>query len=132
MEKLNKIREMVCDELDSIAKRGELSPGSLETLDKLTHTLKSIDTVLAMHEYSDGASYDGPDAGNMGGMSGARGRSRRTGRYVSRDGGYSGRRVSYDGARDELAQHVEELMAYAKDEPTRQMIERFKRDLETA
>lgn len=132
MEKLRKIREMVCDELDSIAKRGELSAGSLETLDKLTHTLKSIDTVIAMSDYDDGgASYDGADGGSMGGMSGRRGRSRTTGRYVSRDGGYSGRGgMSYDGARTELMSHVDELMGMATDEPTKQMIRRFKAELE--
>lgn len=134
MEKLRKIREMVCDELDSIAKRGELSAGSLETLDKLTHTLKSIDTVIAMSDYDEGgASYDGADGGSMGGMSGRRGRSRTTGRYVSRDGGYSGRRdgsISYDGARTELMEHVNEMMDMASDEPTRAMIRRFKSELE--
>lgn len=135
MEKLRKIREMVCDELDSIAKRGELSAGSLETLDKLTHTLKSIDTVIAMGDYEGGASYDGADGGAMGGgVSGRRGRSRTTGRYVSRDGGYSGRRydggMSYAGARDELMAHVDELMGMADDEPTRAMIRRFQSELE--
>lgn len=138
---LTKIKEMLCDELDIIAKRGELSPGSLETVDKLTHSLKSVETVLAMNGYDeDGTSYDGGNGGNAGGgMSGARGRNARRdsmGRY-SREGGYSGRRnsgyrVSYDGARDELVEHVEELMNMAKDEPTRQMIERFKRELESA
>lgn len=128
---LYKIKEMVCDELDEIAKKGELSPGSLETLDKLTHTLKSLETVIAMEEYGgEGASYEG-------GMSGARGR---TG-YVRRDsmGRYSrdGRRwrdehgaMSYDGARDELMEHVDELMGMASDEPTKQMIRRFKSELE--
>lgn len=135
MEKLRKIREMVCDELDSIAKRGELSAGSLETLDKLTHTLKSIDTVIEMGDYDGGASYDGADGGAMGGgVSGRRGRSRTTGRYVSREGGYSGRRydggMSYAGARDELMSHVDELMGMAEDEPTRAMIRRFKAELE--
>lgn len=131
---LGKIREMVCDELDNIAKRGELSPGSLEALDKLTHTLKSIVTVEAMEDYSDGTSYDGA---NGGGMSGARGRTgnvRRDsmGRY-SRDGGRRWRDehgMSYDGARSELMEHVDELMGMASDEPTKQMIRRFKAELE--
>lgn len=135
---LNKIKEMLCDELDNIAKRGELSPGSLETVDKLTHSLKSVVTIMATEDYDEGgASYDGADGGAMGGYSGRRGRSRTTGRYVSRDGGYSGRRgysrdggMSYDGARDELMEHVDELMGMASDEPTKQMIRRFKSELE--
>lgn len=142
MKSLEKIKEMVCDELDNIAKRGELSAGSLETADKLTHTLKSIVTIEAMEDYGDGASYDGGNTGGNtgggGGMSGRRGRSRTTGRYVSREGGgYSGRRgysreggMSYDGARDELMEHVDELMGMADDEPTKQMIRRFKAELE--
>lgn len=129
---LNKIKEMLCDELDNIAKRGELSPGSLETVDKLTHSLKSVVTILAMEDYGEGgASYDG---GAMGGVSGRRGRSRTTGRYVSREGGSGGRRydggMSYAGARDELMSHVDELMGMAEDEPTRAMIRRFKSELE--
>lgn len=138
MKSLEKIKEMLCDALDDYAKKGELTAGSLSAIDTLTHSLKSIVTIMAMEDYDEGgASYDG---GNMGGgMSGARGRSRTTGRYVSRDGGYSGRRdwrdergMSYDGARTELIEHVDELMGMAQDEPTRAMIRRFKSQLETA
>lgn len=134
---LSKIKEMLCDALDEYAKKGELSAGSLSAIDTLTHSLKSVTTILAMEDYDeDGASYDGANGGNAGGgMSGARGRNARRdsrGRF-SRDGGRrGGYRVSYDGARDELVEHVEELMDMAKDEPTRQMIERFKRELENA
>lgn len=129
---------------------GELSGSDLEYVDKLTHSIKSIKTTMAMIEADDGFSREGGGSyagGNRGGgggrsregggMSGARGRSRRTGRYVSREGGMSGRRgysreggMSYDGARDELMEHVEELMGMADDEPTKQMIRRFKMELE--
>lgn len=57
----------------------QLSGKDLEDIDKMAHTLKSLSAYEAM-------------AGNSGyeGDSYARGRSRTTGRYVSRDGGYSG------------------------------------------
>lgn len=61
----------------------QMSGQELEHIDKMTHTLKSLETIEAMRgEYG----YDG--------TSNARGRSRMTGRYVSRDegpryGGYS-------------------------------------------
>ena len=128
---LYKIKEMLCDALDEYAKKGELNGGALSTIDTLAHALKSVETIIAMRGYDeDGASYEG-------GMSGARGR---TG-YVRRDsmGRYSrdGRRwrdehggMSYDGARDELMEHVDELMGMASDEPTKQMIRRFKSELE--
>lgn len=131
---LYKIKEMLCDALDEYAKKGELNAGALSTIDTLAHALKSVETIIAMREYDeDGTSYEG-------GMSGARGRTgnvRRDsmGRY-SREG-YSGRRgysreggMSYDGARDELMEHVDELMGMASDEPTKQMIRRFKSELE--
>ena len=53
MEKMHELREMLCAELDKVAKRGELSAGSLDVVDKLTHSIKSIDTIMAMKgEYS--------------------------------------------------------------------------------
>lgn len=47
---LNKIEDMLCDELEKIAEQGELTAGSLDTVDKLTHSLKSIETILAMKD----------------------------------------------------------------------------------
>lgn len=47
---LDKIKEMVCKELDDIASRGELTAGSLDTVDKLTHSLKSIVTIKSMED----------------------------------------------------------------------------------
>jgi hypothetical protein len=67
-------------ELDEKFSNGaKMNAQELEHIDKMAHALKSLVTYEAMvgnSEYS-GDSY-------------ARGRSRTTGRYVSRDGGYSG------------------------------------------
>lgn len=62
--------------------KAQMSSQDLEHIDKMSHALKSLATYDAMkgHSEYDGGSY-------------ARGRSRATGRYVSRDGGYS--RESY-------------------------------------
>lgn len=124
---------------------GELSGSDLEYIDRLTHTLKSIKTTAAMIEAEDGYSYTGGMSyagmrGGRRGMSGARGVRRDSmGRYTSRDGGYSGRHgydrrggMSYDGARDELMEHVDELAEMAKDEETKAMIQKFKRELKDA
>ena len=46
------IRDMLCDELDNIAEQGEITTGSLDIIDKLTHSIKSIDTIMAMEESS--------------------------------------------------------------------------------
>jgi len=48
---MHELRKMLCMELDKITKRGEIAtPQTLEIIDKLTHSIKSIDTILAMQE----------------------------------------------------------------------------------
>ena len=96
MHKMEELRDMLCKELEAITDRGELSAGSLDIVDKLTHSIKSIDTILAMENYDDYSNdemyYDD--------RSEARGRGRNAkrdsmGRY-SRDR-YSRDRYSRDG-----------------------------------
>ena len=58
MEKdMYELREMLMDELHKIVTKGELTAGSLETIDKLTHSIKSVDTICAMKD--GGYSKDG-------------------------------------------------------------------------
>ncbi len=69
MEKYRELEEMLCDEIDRITERKELNSGSLDMLDKLTHTLKSLKTIDAMDEYSedDGYSHDSMSYARRGG-----------------------------------------------------------------
>lgn len=140
------LRDMLCEELDKVAEQGELTAGSLDLVDKLTHSIKSIDTILAMEEYEDGYSGDGmmynggsSYRGGRGGNSYARGRRgnvRRDsmGRY-SRDsyarGGRGGSRgYSRDEAKDELMEHLHMMMKDANDEETRRMVQKWIRQAE--
>lgn len=83
-DKMHKILEQkMCHELELLEQKytnnqGELSAADVEKIDKLYHALKSMATYNAMKEAEE---YE------EGGMSGRRGRSPMTGRYVSRDGG---------------------------------------------
>ncbi len=80
MERYAELETMICDEIDKIADRRELNGSSLEMLDKLTHSLKSLKTIDAMDGYSEGS-----------GMSYDRGYDRRRdgmGRYASEDRRY--------------------------------------------
>ena len=52
MHKMEELKEMLCRELEEITKKGELSAGSLDAVDKLTHSIKSIETIMAMNDYS--------------------------------------------------------------------------------
>ena len=90
MKELYELKDLVCDELKEYGKKGEISMGNLDVIDKLSHTLKSLDTIIAMEEsgysgyYPGGIHYD--DYSGRG-SSYARGRNARRdsmGRY-SRD-----------------------------------------------
>lgn len=140
---LYELCEVISRKLDEAEKKiridgGELSGGDLDYIDKLTHILKSLETVIAMKEaekdggYSGrympmhgydvrrGNSYaDGRD-GRNGGNSYARGRGRGAkrdsrGRY-SREGGYS-----YAEEMDGVIADIEELIDDLPEEKRRKV-----------
>ena len=77
------------DKMDEKYMKGtQLSGADLEDINKMAHTLKSLKTYEAM---SGNSEYDGSYD------SYARGRSRTTGRYVSRDGD-RGNGMAYEGS----------------------------------
>lgn len=130
MQKMEELREMLCEELDKITKKGELSTGSLDVIDKLTHSIKSIDTIMAMED----AGYS-----NESGYSYARGRGRNArrdsmGRYSRDDRMYSdnsyNRNYSRRDAKEELATELRELKMDAKDPETSKMIDHWIKQLE--
>lgn len=134
MHVYEELKEMLCNELENIAKKGELTAGSLETVDKLTHSIKSIETIMAMNEYADDYSYENRPNGNMstrnyrGGHSYARGR----GRNARRDsmGRYSNG-YSYDDAKADMIDQIRDIMQDAPDEQTKKEFQRFVSKLET-
>lgn len=119
MEYMHELKEMLCDELMQIADKGELTAGSLDTIDKLTHSIKSIATIMAMEdsEYS----YEN---GNMGGnMNSYRGNSYRGGSYR----GYAQRRDSRGRySRNSYARRG----GYSRDEETEKMVEKLEKMME--
>ena len=95
MEYMYELKEKLCQELDEIARKGELGAGDLEIVHKLTDTIKNLDKIEMLED--DGYSQEGYS--REGGNSYARGSSyaNRGKHYVrghySRDGrgGYSRR-----------------------------------------
>lgn len=118
------LKEMLCEELEQIVKGGELTSSTLDAVQKLTHSLKSVETIMAMEDYSgdeSGRSYDGSYEGGSG-RSYRRGRSSVTGRYISRASGrYSRDYSGHDGLKEKL----EELMEDAPDDQSRQELQRL-------
>ena len=92
MKALYDLKDKLQDELDEIARKPEMSAGDLETVHKLTDTIKNIDKICALEEdggYSEAGDYEGGAYGR-GSSYANRGKHYVRGHY-SRDGrgGYS-------------------------------------------
>jgi len=92
MNEIYELKEMLMKELEEYGAKGELTSGSLEVIDKLSHAIKNLCKIIEAaeeEEYSmaDG-SYDGGSYARGGGRGGNRGGSYRGGSY----------RGSYDGS----------------------------------
>lgn len=118
---------------------GELSGADLEYVDKLTHSLKSIKTTIAMIEAEDEDGYSGhywpmSYEGNDGGMSNARGGNRGGSSYrnsYARGRGRNARRDSmgrYSRAGD-FRGMLEEAMENAPNEQTREKLRRMMQEM---
>lgn len=145
MRDMDKLKEMLCNELDEFTRKGELSAGSLDAIHKLTDTIKNIDKIEMLDEVSDyseyaerksysrrGASYHDnsyDDSGN----SYARRRRDSMGRYA-RDGYDRGtsRNYSRAEAKDRIMNQIEDLMSDAQTEKERQVLQRAMQSLENA
>ena len=124
MHTLEKLRDMLMDELAHCAEKDSLSTNSLYTVDKLTHAVKSIDTILAMEDagYSnDGYSY-------------ARGRRRDSmGRYsrdYNRGNSYRNMGYSREDAKEYLVDQLREISMGA-DGDHKMMIDEWIRQVES-
>lgn len=92
MHEFYELKEMLMEEVKKIAKKGELTAGSLETVDKLLNSIKNACKIIMYDEYSDEGEYS-----QEGGYSNARGGGRGRGSNARRDsmgrysseGGYS-------------------------------------------
>ena len=145
MEYIEKIKKMLCKELDEYAMKGKISGSDLDMIWKLTDTVKNLDKIEMLE---DGESYDGysemREYPYMGGSSYARGR----GRYAKRDsmGRYSSddrmsydnyseermdRRYSRDDAKDHLMDKMGEMMTSANEEQ-REILKDAMRKIERA
>lgn len=137
-------KDLLKQELDQIVKKGELSAGSLETIDKLLNSIKNACKIIMYDEYSeDGYS----NAGEGGGMNSRRAYAYRRdsrGRY-SNEEGYStarggrggnrggGSRRSYaydDGEKEEKVEMLREMMQEVGSEEERRALQKIIRRME--
>ena len=110
------LRNMLCDELDELARKGELGAGDLEIAHKLTATIKNIDKIEMMED--GGYSRDGDWQSGMRGaydrdMSNARRGTHYVRGHYSRDGGIAN-----------MKRQLQEMLDNADDESIRRAIQR--------
>lgn len=137
MHRLEEFKQMLMRELEDIAKKGELSAGSLDAVDKLTHSIKSICYII--------------DSMDDEGSSGARGRGRNARRdsmgrysnddmmydmsydgrsYENRGGNRSNRSGRYSRDNDEIMEQLRELEMNTDDSKVKRMIREWMKQVE--
>lgn len=84
MHELYELKEMLCKELEEYGRKGDLSAGSLEIVDKLAHALKNLDKIIETKEEESG------EYSSAGGEGSYRGGSYRGGSYRYDDGMMTG------------------------------------------
>ena len=148
MHKLYELKEKLLQELEEYGRK-ELSTGTLDVVDKLSHAIKNICKIIEMKEDEE---YSGDMMGGMGGTSYARGGNRGGSRGGSYRGSYEGRGGSYARGRgsnarrdsmgryssergysrdgEDLADQLRDLMEDAPDETIRRDMERLLRKVE--
>lgn len=130
---MEKIKDMLCEELDEYAKKGELSAGALDTIHKITDTIKNLDKIEMLEDdggYSE--RYYPYEMYFDGGNSYARRRDSR-GRYTrdggrgrdGRDSGASyarGRSYSRDEGKESMIKKLEDMIDMASTDKEREAL----------
>lgn len=68
MDEIYNLKEMLCKELEEYGRKGEMSAGTLEIVDKLAHAVKNLGKIIEMYE-EESYSSEGGGQGGRGGMS---------------------------------------------------------------
>ena len=137
MEYMHELKEKLCDELEEIARKGELGAGDLEIVHKLTDTIKNLDKIEMLEDggYSQAGDWEIEGRAYNRGSSYARRKRDSMGRY-SRDWRddrmMPNRMYSRADAKDEMMDQMEDLMNKAGSEREREAIRRCMNQLENA
>lgn len=128
---MHELKEKLCEELEEIARKPEMSAGDLEAAHKLTDTIKNIDKIEMLEEddgYSRAGDWEADMRGTYARGSSYRGRKRDSmGRY-SRDGRIGG--YSRHDSKEAMMEQAREMMEDATNEREREAIRRFMTELE--
>lgn len=130
MKVYEQIKDMLCDELEEIAKQKQLSSSTLDTLDEVVDIVKDIDTIMAMEQEYGYSGNDGYSQGYYGRMPiymyddadmAREGRSYARGRGSNAARDSRGRYMS-DGYSGDTKEELQHLMSTAKNDREREAI----------
>lgn len=134
MDYMHDLKEKLCDELEEIARKGELGAGDLEIVHKLTDTIKNLDKIEMLEEdggYSQAGDWEMEGRAYNRGNSYARRKRDSMGRY-SRDGRMMRGGYSRHDAKEAMMDQMEALMEQAGSEKEREAIRRCMNQLENS
>ena len=119
MEYMHELKDKLCDELDEIARKGELGAGDLEIIHKLTDTIKNLDKIGMLEDgYSQAGDWEIEGRAYNRGNSYARRKRDSMGRY-SRDGRAmryrDDRMYSRAEAKEDIMDQIEDMMGDANE-----------------
>lgn len=132
------LKDMLCDAVEEYSKKNELTGKDVEAIHVLTDTIKNIDKIMIMDEsgeYSQAGNWEAMGRGHFGdysrnydeGGNSYRGRKRDSmGRYSRA----RGRRDYSRNGGDDMMEHIDMMMEEAETPQEREMIKRFKKELE--
>lgn len=99
MHRIERLRDNLCEELEKVAKKDEISTSDLEIIDKLAHSIKNIDKIMGQGEnsYEQSRGSYGQSNRSYGQSNGSYGQS--NGSYEQSNGSYGrGSYNSYEGS----------------------------------
>lgn len=122
------LRNMLCDELDELARKGELGAGDLEIAHKLTDTIKNIDKIEMMEDdgYSRDGDYSRDDDYSRGGdwQADMRGTYGRGSSYARRGTHYVRGHYSRADSMEHLREQINDMMRETNDERVKEALRR--------
>ena len=116
------LRNMLCDELDELARKGDLGAGDLEIAHKLTDTIKNIDKIEMMED--DGYSRDGDYSRGGDWQADMRGTYGRGSSYARRGTHYVRGHYSRADSMEHLREQINDMMRETDDERVKEALRR--------
>lgn len=106
MHYIEDLKRTLCEELEEIAQKGDLSAGDLDTVDKLAHTIKNLDKIMM-------GEGDYSNAGD----------------WAAR-GSYDRGRVYYDGGNSYRNRHRDSMGRYSRADAKEDIVRKLRRMLD--